>query len=768
MSEATATTITSTTIITDSQSTDSQSPDNQSAAPTPTTSAAAAAPAVDSESVAEAIHGPVAKAQSAQGLEWYLLGDGTLVASSNLLEPFPLPKNVQIHSIAQSSGPQNDLWAATDRGIFRRNAQSYRWSMVSDLPARYIAVAVNGIWITPIEEPDQLWLSQDEGISWQPNSPEQAGNVASPVRSDSLGNAWVVTQRDESLILWQQAAGAAAWTEIGDTAVAINVIKNANVSASFEVVEPSAIDANAGPEGAVTETVTSPAANPASVQLLAGADDGKLYQLDAEKSWQPIYEFGSGTYPILLGNNEVALLDSSFKVTRLYQGIAANESDLLPTSWQEESTPAVDLSLGIQAIPQGPALTHLFGWNDYAASGFAQMALAKDGALYRFDLDPAAPTASMGWRKVTDKPEQRDFVMTHNSDGSLGTFYSGAELVWEGATCTSDTTNFYRSDDQGASWTTVTSDKARRPLAILLGQAETVLAATCSGPELSFDGGATWFGGADMNWPYTYGAAQLDVRYVASSATATPQWIALYAAGVDENDAPFVLRSLFDAAAGGVGEWQTITPEGMEKPLALFAPDSGNSVLPLGNQDDLYVVDHNALWMSSDDGASWQNLPFTAGVARVVGIATFRPNAFDSGVLLATDKGLLMAPVAGGEGEWISLAAPFDEQAVDIQISSPTGLYINMRDRVYFLPNDFLAYQPGAAMLDLQAATDDSRSDSLTERVVLSATALVTGTEAPVAAEPVAQITDTPAIEASDALTSEQMRTQRHCCLTLY
>lgn len=32
-----------------------------------------------------------------------------------------------------------------------------------------------------------------------------------------------------------------------------------------------------------------------------------------------------------------------------------------------------------------------------------------------------------------------------------------------------------------------------------------------------------------MNWPYTYGAAQLDVRYVASSATATPQWIALYA-----------------------------------------------------------------------------------------------------------------------------------------------------------------------------------------------------------------------------------------------
>lgn len=81
-------------------------------------------------------------------------------------------------------------------------------------------------------------------------------------------------------------------------------------------------------------------------------------------------------------------------------------------------------------------------------------------ALYRFDLDPAAPTASMGWRKVTDKPEQRDFVMTHNSDGSLGTFYSGAELVWEGATCTSDTTNFYRSDDQGASWTTVTSDKA--------------------------------------------------------------------------------------------------------------------------------------------------------------------------------------------------------------------------------------------------------------------------------------------------------------------
>lgn len=88
-----------------------------------------------------------------------------------------------------------------------------------------------------------------------------------PVRSDSLSNAWVVTLRDESLILWQQAAGATAWTEIARQVGHSQCGSKTPMSLPVSTLLPSAIDADAiAAEGAVTETVTSLA----TTQLLAG------------------------------------------------------------------------------------------------------------------------------------------------------------------------------------------------------------------------------------------------------------------------------------------------------------------------------------------------------------------------------------------------------------------------------------------------------------------------------------------------------------------
>ena len=587
----------------------------------------------------QTLTGPIAKAAATQGIEWYLLGNGSLVASSNLVEPFPLPTSVQIRSLTQLNQVQADLLVAAQDGLYRRSAQSYRWQKISDQAAHFIAAAADGLWIAPDQADDQLWFSQDEGITWQPRSSGLTGSVQSAVHVAGDGTAWVITAQEQQLVLWKLDSGSETWTQVATLPDAAAAAQKFNLAVSFHLVNHAA-----------------------GASVLVGASDGQLYQFTESGEWQSIYSFGDGTYPLLLGSDEVALVDVAQQVTHLYRGVRASADEAVPSKWLQLATPMVDLALGAQQIPDGSPLAHYYGWNDYAAAGFVAMALGEDGALYRFDLDPNTPQSAPSWRQVSKEPEHKEFIISHQGDETFGVFYSGASLRWNGATCTGEAKEFYRSDDQGASWTLVASDQARQPLMVLPGQPNTILAATCAGPALSIDGGVTWQEGAALQWPLESGAQLLEIRTSAAAVNVAPQWSAFYAGGSDSKGEPFLLRATFDATTATVGEWQSILPSGMKQPLALYATDTGNTVLPLGNEDDLYVADASGIWSSSDDGATWSTTPASVQGATVKALISFRPNAAESGLLAATDQGLFMGPLAGQTGDWQPLKVPFADQ----------------------------------------------------------------------------------------------------------
>lgn len=317
----------------------------------------------------------------------------------------------------------------------------------------------------------------------------------------------------------------------------------------------------------------------------------------------------------------------------------------------------------------------------------------------------------------------------------MGVLYSGSTLTWKGSTCIADSQEFWRSNDQGASWSVVASDGGRQPLMVLPRQPTTVLANTCEGPALSVDGGATWQEGSALQWPLDTGASLLELRLTAPAVGAPAQWSAIYAAGVDRSGAPFLLRAAFDATTMTVGEWQSILPVGMKAPLALFASDSGNTVMPLGNEDDLYVADQTGIWSSTDDGANWSATPASLQGAQVKALISFRPNATEAGMLAATDQGLWMGPLAGSLGAWLPLDIPFAKQIVGLQVSSPTGIYLNLHNQVAFLPNEFLAYLPEsspsvALTATLESTASVSQSATVTESLTVSETAPISPTAA--------------------------------------
>ena len=120
---------------------------------------------------------------------------------------------------------------------------------------------------------------------------------------------------------------------------------------------------------------------------------------------------------------------------------------------------------------------------------FYSMALTQSGALYA--KEPSAETGQLAWGQVTAAPSRTDFMLTGRGVDFIGSLYSGARLTWNGAGCTASETGFYRSDNQGLTWTQVSSGVGRRPMAILTDPVQ-LLAATCAGPSISADGGATW------------------------------------------------------------------------------------------------------------------------------------------------------------------------------------------------------------------------------------------------------------------------------------
>jgi hypothetical protein len=589
--------------------------------------------------------GPLDLAEQAEST-WYLFPSGQ-VKTATVAEPFPLPPSIQVRALANSN---SGIFVATDQGIYQRDA-TFRWRRINDTPAHQIGSMFNSIWIAPDAYPDQVWVSTDGGATWQDDSAGLQGNVVSAVEAGSLGQQ-VLTLREGRYVLWERTPDHEEWLEL------------AIVPGQAVAYTPGGI-----PGGLVYRFLAM------GLESRVGSSDGNLYRLqrydNADPEWEAIHNFGENILPLVLDLDWVSGINLESGEIQLYRW----QGGLDEGEWVAISFPDSDL-------PDGASLDfkRIYGQSTPLQVGFAGMALSHDGELYRYDMEIEGEEPVWAWRLVTETPERTGFIVAQQQSDAVGILYSGAQLQWDDGNCTAESDSFYRSDDKGLTWTEVVSDTARQPVTSLFGQSQFVLTATCAGPGLSEDGGATWRSPADLNWPLATGAQHL--------ALYTLEGMAIFAAGEGENGESFLYWATYDAETGAVGTWSAITPAGLGTPQALFVYP-GEEPETIG----IYLADETGVWLSADKGTTWKQRAGNLNGASVRALYPYmNPALREEGMLLATDQGLFFGPMAGQEGPWIPTGYPYTTEPVDFQAIFPWSVYLNGTDVVFRLPLNLFGY----------------------------------------------------------------------------
>lgn len=582
---------------------------------------------------------------------WYLRADGRISYGANGAEPFPLDPQLEINSIAAKSEPLNasrlTLYALAKDGMYKRMPDSYRWEKLNDLQGKFLGAGLAYLFFTPLDHPDQVWMSRD-GENWESASQGLEGKVVSPVTPNySYGPGfYVVTERNGHNVLWKtpEEGTTFEWVIVG------------------EIPGPS-FDAQKG-------IFAHPADSSSGISkaILVGSGDGKLYDyryFDAGLNgpgWVPIWDFGAGNYPIPLFNrinvndSEVAVINQTTGEIKLYEGSMTVDKTGVVWSWHEKVFPYQGLTFGVATLANGEAIAREYDSINSSWS-FAKMYLAQSGSLYSYELDlsnidPGSGQATYSLKKITTQPERVNFSMTYSQGADfIGKLYSGAELTWNGATCSASENGFYESSDRGASWTKLAEDHGRHLLLATYGNPPpAMLAMSCTGPELSNNGGISWTTTSALNWPLTIGAPYFAIQYGLPST--------LYVAGVDKTGASYVFSTTFDAATGQLGTWNSIAPAGLITPTAISFVSAS-----FGGEDALYLADTKTVWMSKDGGATWKSRSQGLNGAKIVGFTGFS-NSVSRGVIAASDQGLLFAPLIDQDGPWLTTQYSYTTQPI--------------------------------------------------------------------------------------------------------
>ena len=612
---------------------------------------------------------------------WLLLPDGRIVDANGAVEPFPLDPALGIRDVYYAIGDSFEdegtlpvgLVAATAHGIYRRDEPAFRWSKISDLVGSHLSTCFNNLWVVPDAHPDEIWQSQDDGATWITVSHGLRGDVVSSIQYGlaSCMLLHVITSFDGQYHLWGRG--------------------------STDRPEPWGLVAPAPIPGAAIEH--RPGGVPGSFFFTianggldqVGSTDGNIYipiydnYTDEFVEWRSIYSFGAGKYPIRLNEYRLSVLDLATGEMQPYE-ISYNYEHLI--WWPLPSLPA-SAPWGAKAITNSVWARHIYGSPD--ALMFAQVILGQDGGLYRYELG-LGPGGDYGFDLITPTPQRTDFIPAQGSADWLHALYSGATLTWNGASCTANETGFYRSTDQGVTWTLIVSDTARHPITAPSPRTDGktwILASTCAGPSLSADGGSTWQTPAALGWPLTTGAEHLTVRG-AHYGDDFP-WDALYAAGVRPNGQAFVFRAGYDETAHALGPWVDITPPDAAQPLALG----------IGNDDEtrheVYVADENTVWLSVDDGATWHSRSAGLDGAKVLALHPYSNYSSDpyDGILAATDQGVMFGQPPEYDSPWIRSAFTYTNQPTDmLRLVGPSHIVLNSAEGAFDLMGEYFYYIP--------------------------------------------------------------------------
>lgn len=596
---------------------------------------------------------------------WYLATDGRMVYENNAAEPFPLDPGLGINDMSK----RREFLAATDNGIFRRNPETARWEQISNIAANHVAAFVHHpdmLWIVPQSAPTEVWYSDDLGQSWTIEQIEIQGEIKrlDPEPSFTF-NLFIVEERNDQQILWQ-----GRFDDSED-------LTYRELFAFPGSIPPNELGLPA-----------SYAYFPNYPEYFIGSADGNIYAIlgGAEHESEIVQSFGENKYPLFLNLYEISVIDLVTGEMTLYS--RAEGGDRAP--WLPADSPITDLALGMAHLPSGEPVQKMYGYLSTEQSSYASMLLSESGDLYAFELQP-----DLGYAPalITEIPERTDFVFDTIDVDEIRRLYSGATLTWAGSICTASETNFYISDDKGASWQVVNSELGRAPVSTLWLAADAVMANSCSGPTLTTDSGTTWRSPADLNWPLTVGAEFIwPLSGREDLTTSDTEWHTFYAAGVNADNQPFLLKGSYDSTQQTFTTWDDITPTGMQSPTAIFA----SLEYPANH---LYVADGATVWLSVDGGATWQSRFAGLNGASVQALSSAASpfgNELNPTILAATDQGLFISGPAEQAGSWMPTANSLTSQPVSFQYSRSSGLGLNGAEYAYQIAPELLPthYEP--------------------------------------------------------------------------
>ena len=657
---------------------------------------------------------------------WYLPADGRLIGGDGggtygFAEPFPLDPKLEIRDIAYEFPNEigtglRGLVAATNDGIYLRNWITFRWSKISNRKAQFIsACAARTMWIVPDENPNQLLVSHDDGATWKDVSQGLRGRIASNLFRGMFCQDFILTTvyRGRYEIYRNFDSEAFPWELVG-------TVPGRAFAASTGL--PASIAGGSDTEGHF---------------LYAGSSDGNIYRPKFDPvnggmllpiQWEILQSFGPGKYPLFVNQYELSVVDTRTSRIQYYRAPGASEG--ISGNFQPVAFPTASLPWGAALLPDGTPAKRRYSAPFSAAD--INLTLGMDNSLWankplNFQINGGGGGGGQPvTRTVANLPAARQNLIVADYPNELGNrlLYSGATLTRTlNNTCAFNETGLYRSSDYGLTWTEIASGTARQPIAALKmvsGDPENtpdvndVLVSTCTGPQLSRDGGSTWITSTGLGWPANASPMQWTLRQTVDGFGNSVVWNTLYATGILSTGVPFVLRGDLDLQPGMPVSitWTNITPISMTLPGALaistrllLAPDwcgeppcgEAPPDVPLTlSSREIYVADGNTVWASLDDGATWQSLAEGLAGATVRAITSMNTDSPPSDprevLMVATDRGLFIRPRPDKLGPWIPTTQRYSLSPQALFLFNYPLYTLNAADGVFDLSSNFFAY----------------------------------------------------------------------------
>ncbi|MFN8443396.1 MAG: hypothetical protein U0175_21645 [Caldilineaceae bacterium] len=266
---------------------------------------------------------------------WYLRADGQISLGSNGAETFPLDPQLNINSIAAKG---DTLFALAEDGVYKRSPTTLQWDQLNDMEGRFLSTNTTELWMTPIDAPNEVWMSNDE-TTWESKSQGLVGTIISPVLADAPSSAgyFVISEDGGGDALWRavDSGGTLLWQHV-DTIPGPTLVRSSGLFA--RVVDASTVLGSG---------------------IMVGGADGKLYEYRFYNStapgnpvndgWVSVWDFGANNYPLPLVNqtgttplNEVAVINQNSGQITLYEGVIIENGDVPKREWQVKAFPFTD------------------------------------------------------------------------------------------------------------------------------------------------------------------------------------------------------------------------------------------------------------------------------------------------------------------------------------------------------------------------------------------------------------------------------------------